>query len=90
MTTTIYKYHLLAPVEDIVLPLGAVVRHVGTDQQVPTLWIEHAFPDDRGNDEVRTFVGFGTGHPIVGDLEFVGTATGVEGWMVIHIFERLS
>lgn len=90
MTTTIYKYHLTAPITDLYLPLGAVVRHVATDQDFPTLWIEHPFPGDPAKDEKRTFVGFGTGHPIMGDLEFVGTVTGVEGWVVIHVFERLS
>lgn len=94
MTTTIYKYALNAPVVEFDIPVGGIVRHVATDDQVPTLWIEHPYPypssGEYADTERRTFVGYGTGHPIEGDLEFVGTATGVEGWMVIHIFERLS
>lgn len=88
MTTTIYKYPLDKPAVDLTLPVGAVVRHVETQNLIPTLWIERAVADTPT--ETRSFVAFGTGHVIEGDLEFVGTATGVDGWMVFHIFERLS
>lgn len=91
MATTIHKYPLNAPSSTALsLPVGAIVRHVATQGGVPTLWIEHAAAEYLAEYESRTFTAFGTGHPIVGDLEYVGSVTGVDGWLVFHIFERLS
>lgn len=60
-----------------------------TQHGVPTLW---TLADVGAASEQRTFVGFGTGHPIDEDgLVYVGSAHDVYGdGLVFHIFERAT
>jgi len=82
----VYKYPMNAPVVDLDLPVGAKVVAVATQDNVPTLWIEH--DQQPLTTQRRTFVGHGTGHPIPEGEVHVGSAHGVDGWMVFHIYER--
>jgi len=86
---TIYKYPLPQPVMDLDLPVGAKVVRVGTQNFLPTLWIEHAMEPEQT--EKRTFIGHGTGHPIPPGEVYVGTAHNVEDeGLVFHIYERVK
>jgi hypothetical protein len=85
----VLKWIMQAPVMDFEMPEGSVVLTVEQQHGVPTLW---TLGRVGGPTERRTFLGFGTGHPIFEDgLLYVGTAHDVEGeGLVFHIFERPS
>lgn len=83
----ILKWPLRYPVTTVSMPDDAVVIDVRSQQGVPTLW---TLSSTDSVDIERTFLGFGTGHPIFeDDLFYVGSAHDVEGeGLVFHIFER--
>ena len=82
---TVWKYALNSPVTMIDLPLGAEVLDVATQDGVPHLWV---LGEPGAPMMARTFVGFGTGHAVEPGARYVGTAHGVYGDLVFHIFER--
>jgi hypothetical protein len=84
------KWPMNQPVQEFSMPAGSVVIDVQTQNNVPTLWTLGPAPG--GPTELRIFAGYGTGHPIRHslDTEYVGSAHGVDGWMVFHIFERVG
>lgn len=83
---TIYKYPLkVADTQNVVLPVGAKVLCVQTQNEVPCLWalVDNTFPT-----EIRCFCTFGTGHEYTGmDLTYVGTYQLSGGELVFHVFE---
>ncbi len=85
MARTVFKYPLGSPVTVLDLPTDAKVVHVAAQDDVPTIWV---LLDPAAPTVQRAFVGVGTGQPVDEDLSFVGTATGIAGWLVFHVFER--
>jgi len=81
---TIWKYALGAPVFEVTVPKGGIVRLVETDPATgyPAVWIEH----DGGDAEVRTFVTVGTGGGVEEGLEHRGSV--IAGSFVWHVYER--
>lgn len=88
-TQQVLKWAMTAPVMEFDIPIGSKVIDVRTQDNVPCLWT--LGPMASGGLR-RTFVAFGTGHPISDSkpLQYVGSAHGIDGWMVFHIFERES
>jgi hypothetical protein len=83
---TVHKYALTASVVELHMPRGARLLAVATQNGVPCLWAE---VDPRQEDEVRTFVGHGTGHWVPDGETYIGTAHDVEGLgLVFHVYER--
>lgn len=78
---------MTAPVMDFDMPVGSEVIDVRSQNGIPTLW---TLADQSQQDERRTFVGHGTGHPITEPgLVYVGSAHDVDHMgLVFHIFER--
>jgi hypothetical protein len=83
----VFKYALKRPTERFLMPGGARIIDVQTQNGTPCLW---AICTNEHDPEQREFVAFGTGHAITDpDLEYVGSAHDVEGQgLVFHIFER--
>jgi hypothetical protein len=83
--TVIYKYQLMAPVVELNVPDGGVVRLVDRDPGSinPTLWIEHDLTKPL---VPRTFLVVGTGMYVEPDATHVGSM--VAGEFVWHIYER--
>lgn len=85
-TRYVLKWPMTQPVQAFQMPDDAVVIDVREQNNVPTLW---TLSSTDSVDVERTFAGYGTGHPIwSGEGEYVGSAHGIDGWMVFHIFER--
>lgn len=83
MTRAIYKYpvhHALYPIE---IPKGAVLRHVGEQHGIPTLWIEI---DPDAETRAVNIITVGTGHPVPQDGHFLGTV--MLGAFVFHLFSE--
>ena len=90
---TIYKYPLdigfQGGVTSVSVPVYSIVRHVGSQNGVPMLWMEH---DLLENHELRTFHIIGTGHSIPvskkgENLHYIGT-TQTEFGLAWHIYEE--
>lgn len=83
---TIYKYPLYpASPCRVEIPARSIIRHVGQQNDVPTLWVEVDITQD---DKTREFFIYGTGHTIVDveNLVYVGTTVGDP--FVWHVYER--
>lgn len=88
-TRFVLKWPLHSPVVTFQMPADAVVIDVREQRNVPTLW---TLSSNASVDVPRTFVGYGTGHPIFAlDVNevYVGSAHGIDGVLVFHIFERV-
>lgn len=85
---TVYKYVMHQPVEVFEIPAGGVVLDVASQDGVPCLWVL-VDPEEPDGVVRRTFIGYGTGHPIADDdKRYVGTAHDVDGaGLVFHVFE---
>lgn len=83
----VLKWPMERPVQAFQMPNDAVVIDVRTQRGIPTMW---TLSSTDSVDVERTFIGFGTGHPIMEpDATYVGSAHDVEGeGLVFHIFER--
>lgn len=86
---TIYKYLLV----DRRIPAHADVLHVGIQAGEPCAWCQ-VDTEKLAEDKWRGVVAIPTG----GDLSvlddgkiyaFIGTAVGIENWMVMHFFEEI-
>lgn len=69
------------------LPVGAVVRHVGVQNSLITLWIE-LDTDAAIPVELRSFEILATGEPVDPGRAYVGTV--MPGQFVFHVYERTS
>jgi hypothetical protein len=79
MTSVVYKY----PVDEVKMPRGAKVVHVGEQGGKPFLW---ALVDPDQPEEERTFIVLGTGQAVNGELwSHVGTFQ--QPPFVWHVFE---
>lgn len=86
---SVWKYPIGAPVVDLVMPHGSQIIDVRCQDGVPTMW---ALANVTAPKVTRTFLAFGTGHPIFEPaLRYVGSAHDVaDVGLVFHIFERPS
>lgn len=82
MSNRIYKYEI-KPKTQTRMPRGARLLHVGVQNGNPMVWAEV----DPANAIVgRRLAAFPTGEqPPEG--QYIGTVIGVEGWMVLHIYD---
>ena len=90
---TVWKYPLSveASTTFVDLPKGAEILSVATIAGSPHLW---ALVDPDETELVRrSLITLGTGWKVVSDApfgRFVGTITGVKGWMVFHVWDVAS
>lgn len=89
MSRTIHKYTLMTEskifVNLIVFPKGAKILAVGNQHERFVLWAEI---DPRAAPERRSFVVYGTGHPMPDDPgTYLGTASFADGTLVLHAYE---
>ena len=85
MNTTIWKFSFKAlPLQEFNIPYGARLLHVGSQQDVPTLWVA-VNPEQPL--ESRRFWIVGTGGEIPRDATYVGTSVG--SVFVWHIYEDI-
>ena len=82
---TVWKITLNQPEQDFDLPRGARVVHVATQDDNPCVWLDL---DTSRIVQSRTFAAYGTGHLVPEDAAYVGTARGVAGGLVFHIYEQ--
>jgi hypothetical protein len=86
---TVWKHPIW--VEDrqtVVLPEGAQILTVWTQDEQPCLW---ALVDDQAEYEGRTIITHGTGHPAEEPgLEYIGTYHLKDGALVFHVFEEVG
>jgi hypothetical protein len=87
---TVYKFEI-QPEHTLRLPKGSGILSVGVQGDKMFLW---ALVDPRNEvvSEERRIEVYGTGHeiPNPGDLEFIGTLIMYGGFLVFHVFERVS
>lgn len=86
---TIWKY-TLQPISTFEMPIGAKPLSVGVQfEEVMCMWVMVDPTGPLVTYEERTFVVFGTGHPIPDnlDLNFIGTV--MSDGLVFHVFEKL-
>lgn len=83
---TVHKYPLGRGGIQVAMPHGALPLCVQLQQGQPCLWVE---VDTAQPMVMRTFVFFGTGHPIPQDkpLKYVGTFQLEGGALVFHLYE---
>lgn len=83
---TIYKYQLkTTDQQTITMPVGSEILSLQIQFGNPCIWVK---VDTDNEVRYRTFVTFGTGHPLPeNDLEFIGTYQ--TGQFVFHVFEIL-
>lgn len=90
MSQTVWKYSLpCAGVNRLLLPTGAQVLHVASQNDDLCLWVQ---VDPERSVVWRTFHVVGTGHDLPSDavLRFVGTAMLFAGSLVLHVFEEAA
>jgi len=86
----IWKYQLT--VRDrmhVLMPRGAKILTVQIQRDNPCVW---ALVDPEKADERRTFVIFGTGHPVIHDerLIYIGSFQLDGGALIFHVFEEIT
>lgn len=84
------KWPLVGVHSVLYLPPGTKVIEVATQHNDPTLWTLGPSFDPGTVNESRTFVLFATGEEVSEGHEYIGTCHGIDGWMVFHIFEKVS
>jgi hypothetical protein len=91
MVKVIWKFELVPLKTELRVPVGAEVLCIGTQDRIPGesgvfLW---ALCDPDAPVETRVFRTFPTGRNFKSDnLVYVGTAVGVNGTLVFHVFEE--
>lgn len=86
MPLVVHKFKI--PIEDrfgLMLTEGAMLLHVDVQDGRPYLW---ALVDPDATPTKRCFRLAGTGHEMVGRMEYVGTVLLHGGKLVFHLFER--
>lgn len=90
MKKTIWKFEITPNVNYIMMPIGAEILSVQTQNENPCIWA--LVEPDNGKEE-RYFDVFGTGHEVYCDMgvdrKFIGTFQMQGGSLVFHLFERL-
>jgi hypothetical protein len=70
----------------ISMPVGAKIRVVQTQHEVPCIWAE---VDPAAPTEDRTFFIVGTGHDFdLDNRQYWGSSQLLNGWFVGHVFEK--
>jgi len=84
MSKAIWKYPLFLGKNELELPRGSRIVHVGDDNGIPTLWALVNITPEHPR-EVRNLIIKGTGHPVSQVEDYIGT------WQappyVWHLFE---
>ncbi|WP_185246652.1 hypothetical protein [Chryseobacterium bernardetii] len=82
----IYKYQLkTTDQQTITMPVGSTIISLQIQNGIPCIWAE---VDTLQNVGDRTFVTFGTGHPLPENpLVYVGTYQLEEGNLIFHVYE---
>lgn len=81
----ILKYTLKRSMECIDLPSDAKVVYVGNQNNSLTMWAE---VNTTRLNVIRTFITYGTGFDIEPGDVYVGSAIDIEGFLVLHVYER--
>lgn len=89
MIRQIWKYPLeIIEIQEICMPIDAVVLSVQTQRGVPCIWVEVDLTQALEDVRNRKFVIYGTGQPMYhGHGRFVGTFQLYEGALVLHLYE---
>jgi hypothetical protein len=84
--SSIWKYELSDYVTQLLLPLGATVRHFAIQRGKPCIWVQICPSETRS--EERTFEAIPTGQPFSrGGTRYIATALTEDGSFVWHLFE---
>lgn len=88
MSRIIWKFHI-SPADTIEfsMPVGARILTLQTQFGEPCIWAE---VDDQAPTEIRKFRTYGTGHPMDGDLTYVGSYQLNGGGLVFHVYEEVG
>ena len=90
MEKRIWKYQLeVVDVQNISMPKGAEILTIQVQYGEPCLW---ALVDPKEEVEKRTIEIFGTGNPILVDMEmrkYITTFNLLDGGLVFHVFENM-
>lgn len=88
MSETIHKYPFRCEDHfELEMPQGALILAVQAQAGQPCVWAR-VFPD--GPKVTRRFRLAGTGHPLEGNLWYIGTFQLLEGKLVFHLFEEIK
>jgi hypothetical protein len=93
MARVVWKYVLHKPTQNVGVPTGARILTVANQANEITFWAE--VDDAPVGLEKRVFVVLGTGHPFPDTpsgkmLHYLGTAHGISGGLVFHVYELVS
>jgi len=83
----VYKYKLLIDTNNVKLPLGAKIVHVGNQNETPCMWV--LINEKETRFEIRNFAVVCSG-VVFDDSRYispVGTALLDNGAFVVHVFE---
>lgn len=86
-TKTIWQFELrTVDVQTVTMPRGAALLSLQVQRGVPCIW---GLVDPMAPVEERTFVTFGTGHPVpaAGGMTFLGTYKLASSDLMFHVFE---
>lgn len=87
MIQTVFKYQLgFSAANHITMPKGAKIAMVAMQTGSVTMWA--VVPIEFTETETRDFVVAGTGHPVEGNAEHIGSC--VDNAYVWHVFEMLD
>lgn len=84
---TIHKFTLEeVDRQEIQMPVDAKVLCLQVQDGIPRIWAR--VNTDIDVKEFRTFLTFGTGHPMpIKDMDYIGTYQVASGRLVFHVFE---
>lgn len=83
----VFKWELkVAAIQDIRMPIGAVILTVQNQRGVPYIWAK--CEERTGLETVRRIYIVRTGHPMSTDIgKYIGTFQQEDGALVFHVFE---
>lgn len=84
-----YPFPPLSDQLNVELALGTRVLHFDFQRKIPTMW---CLVPEREEKVVRRFRLFGTGHLVTDHVpfEYIASAVGFDGDLVLHLFEEVS
>jgi len=85
MAKTIWKFNVGADEFSVRMPLGSRVLDVQLQDDLVQMW---ALVDPESEQVTRTFITYGTGHPIANADELTYIGTFQVDRLVFHLFER--
>lgn len=91
MARTIWKFDLaLTDNQELALPKGSKILHVGLQQGAPRVWVLIDAADQPIEEETWEVRLYGTGHPVISRAEdYVGILQMHSDTLILHVFARV-